>query len=99
MFALFAQPLAVGVAAPPFDLPDQDGNRVALAALRGRNVVLVFYPADDTTICTQQLCEFRDQWPAAQRKNAAVFGVNPAKSHTRFRDRYQFPFPLLIDRG
>jgi len=62
-------------------------------------VVLVFYPADDTTICTKQLCEFRDQWPLAQQRNTAVFGVNPGKSHGKFRDKCQFPFPLLLDKG
>jgi peroxiredoxin Q/BCP len=98
---LFSEPLAVGATAPDFSLPDQDGNLVTLSALRGRNVVLVFYPADETTICRQQLCEFRDQWRLAQQKNTLVFGVNPqgAESHKKFRDRRALPFPLLIDRG
>jgi peroxiredoxin Q/BCP len=98
---IFDSPLPPGIPAPDFSLPDQDGNTISLAALRGKNVVLVFYPADDTTVCTKQLCEFRDQWPAVQGKNTVVFGVNPAKaaSHTKFRDRYQFPFPILVDAG
>jgi len=98
---LFSDPLSVGAAAPDFTLPDQDGNLVTLSALRGRNVVLVFYPADDTTICRRQLCEFRDQWELAQQKNTLVFGVNPqsAESHAKFRERCSFPFPLLTDRG
>jgi thioredoxin-dependent peroxiredoxin len=95
----FSQPLAIGSPAPDFTLPDQDGNLVSLASLRGRNVALVFYPADDTTVCTKQLCEFRDRWPLAQQKNTVVFGVNPGKAHSQFRDKYQFPFPLLFDRG
>jgi peroxiredoxin Q/BCP len=97
---LSSQPLPVGSPAPDFALPDQDGNQVALSALRGRNVVLVFYPADDTAVCTKQLCEFRDRWPLAQQKNTLVFGVNPAgaQKHGKFRDRYQFPFPILVDR-
>jgi peroxiredoxin Q/BCP len=99
MFDLFSNPLAVGTPAPEFALPDQDGNLVTLAGLKGRNVVLVFYPADDTTICTKQLCEFRDQWTLAQQKNAVVFGVNPGKKHSQFRDKYKFPFPLLFDAG
>ncbi len=99
MMDLFSQPLAVGTPAPDFALPDQDGNLVTLAGLKGRNVVLVFYPADDTTVCTRQLCEFRDRWPLAQRKNVVVFGVNPGKGHDKFRDKYQFPFPLLFDKG
>lgn len=99
--SLFTRPLAAGVPAPDFSVPDQDGSRVTLSALRGRNVVLVFYPADDTAVCTLQLCEFRDHWPHAQAKNTLVFGVNPARSaaHQRFRDKYKFPFPLLIDQG
>ncbi len=99
MIDLFSQPLAVGSPAPDFQLPDQDGRIVTLAGLRGRNVVLVFYPADDTSVCTKQLCEFRDAWDLAQRKNTVVFGVNPGKGHAKFRDKYKFPFPLLFDKG
>jgi thioredoxin-dependent peroxiredoxin len=97
---LFSEPLAVATPAPDFTLPDQDGTLVTLSALRGHNIVLVFYPADETTVCRQQLCEFRDQWSVAQAKNTLVFGVNPqgAESHAKFRDRRQFPFPLLVDR-
>lgn len=96
---IFSAPLAVGSPAPEFALPDQDGNLVTLHSLRGRNVVLVFYPADDTSVCTKQLCEFRDRWPMAQQKNTVVFGVNPGKNHAKFRDKYKFPFPLLFDAG
>ena len=94
-------PLPVGTPAPDFSVPDQDGNRLTLSALRGKNVVLVFYPADDTSICTIQLCEFRDHWMHAQARNTVVFGVNPARSakHQSFREKYKFPFPLLIDEG
>jgi peroxiredoxin Q/BCP len=98
---LFASPLSPGTAAPDFTLSDQDGNPVTLSELRGRNVVLVFYPADETPTCRQQLCEFRDQWSLVQSKNAIVFGVNPgsAASHGGFRNNRQFPFPLLVDEG
>ena len=98
---LFSDPLAVGAPAPDFTLPDQDGNLVTLSAVRGSNVILVFYPADETTVCRRQLCEFRDRWPLAREKNTLVFGVNPqsAESHAKFRNRRQLPFPLLIDRG
>jgi peroxiredoxin Q/BCP len=98
---LFSKPLAVGTPAPDFSIPDQDGKPVARSALRGRNVILVFYPADDTTICTKQLCEFRDQWAAVTARNAIVFGVNPAKSarHEKFREKCRLPFPLLVDAG
>jgi thioredoxin-dependent peroxiredoxin len=98
---LFSDPLPVGTPAPDFTLFDQDGNQVSLASLRGENVVLVFYPGDDTPGCTKQLCDFRDNWGAAQSKNTVVFGVNPqgAKSHTKFIGKYQLPFPLLVDPG
>lgn len=98
---LFSEPLAVGTPAPDFTLPDEAGNPVTLAALRGRNVVLIWYPGDDTTVCTKQLCEFRDSWEAARGKNVVVFGVNPwsAGRHGRFREKYRFPFPLLVDAG
>lgn len=98
---LFSEPLAVGTQAPEFSLPDQDGNQISLAALRGKNVVLVFYPRDETSVCTKQLCEFRDRWGDVQLKNAVVFGVNPqdAASHANFREHQKYPFPLLTDEG
>jgi peroxiredoxin Q/BCP len=98
---LLGAPLEVGTAAPLFSAPDQDGRLVSLASLRGKNVILVFYPADDTAVCTQQLCEFRDSWASVSAKNAVVFGVNPAKParHARFRDKHRLPFPLLSDEG
>jgi peroxiredoxin Q/BCP len=98
---LFSDPLPVGTPAPDFSLLDQDGKMVSLSVLHGRNVVLVFYPGDDTTVCRQQLCEFRDRWAAAQQKNTLVFGVNPqsAQSHSKFRAKSRLPFPLLVDPG
>ena len=91
----------MGETAPAFSLPDQDGKIVTLGDLRGRNVVLIFYPGDDTTVCRAQLCEFRDRWAQASTRNTLVFGVNPqsAASHGRFRERSKLPFPLLVDRG
>ena len=98
---LFSDPLPVGTLAPDFSLPDQDGKMVSLSALRGRNVVLVFYPGDDTTVCRRQLSEFRDRWAVAQQNNTLVFGVNPqsANSHVRFQAKCRLPFPLLVDPG
>jgi thioredoxin-dependent peroxiredoxin len=98
---LFSKPLSVGDRAPDFSLPDQSGETVSLQSLRGRNVVLVFYPGDDTTVCRAQLCTFRDSWSEASEKNTVIFGVNPqsAASHDRFRAKSDLPFPLLIDRG
>lgn len=98
---LLGAPLPVGSVAPDFTAPDDDGYEVRLSELRGRNVILVFYPADNTTVCTKQLCEFRDAWDIVVFKNAAVFGVNPAKAetHSGFRKKYNLPFPLLYDEG
>jgi peroxiredoxin Q/BCP len=98
---LFSDPLPVGSEAPDFTADDENGSKVTLGDLRGRNVVLIFYPGDDTTICTQQLCEFRDRWTDAQNRNTLVFGVNPAgaQSHGKFRSKYKLPFPILVDRG
>ena len=98
---LFSEPLPAGTAAPDFSLPDQNGNVIALAALRGHNVVLVFYPGDDTMVCRKQLCEFRDSWTDARAKNTLVFGVNPqgAASHEKFQEKFKLPFPLLIDQN
>jgi peroxiredoxin Q/BCP len=98
---LFSEPLPAGQDAPDFTLRDQNGNLVSLADQRGKNVVLVFYPADETTLCTEQLCEFRDNWALVQSKDAVVFGINPAKEtkHARFCDNHSFPFQLLADPG
>jgi peroxiredoxin Q/BCP len=98
---LWSDPLAVGAAAPEFSAQDDSGRTVSLSGLRGRNVVLVFYPGDDTPGCTKQLCDFRDRWDQARAQGVEVFGVNPqsAAKHTRFRNKFQFAFPLLVDQG
>ena len=98
---LFSDPLPVGAAAPEFSVPDDSGRTVTLSALRGRYVVLVFYPGDDTPGCTKQLCDFRDRWEQARAKGVEVFGVNPqdARHHSDFRKKFRFPFPLLVDHG
>jgi len=97
----FSDPLPEGATAPDFTLPDDAGNEVRLSALRGRNVVLVFYPGDDTPGCTRQLCQLRDSWDGARARGVEVFGVNPqsANSHAGFRRQYKLPFPLLVDKG
>src|SRR5436190_2294164 len=98
---LFSNPLSVGTVAPDWTLRDQDGNAVTLSKLRGSNVVLVFYPRDETSVCRAQLCEFRDTWGDAKARNTFVFGVNPQKasSHKAFRENHRLPFPLLVDEG
>jgi thioredoxin-dependent peroxiredoxin len=98
---LFSRPLPVGAAAPDFSVQDDTGRTVKLSALRGKNVVLVFYPADDTPTCTKQLCEFRDDWDDALARGVQVFGVNPrnARKHAEFRRKHGFQFPLLVDSG
>ena len=98
---LFSDPLPVGSVAPEFSAPDQTGRIVTLSALRGRNVVLVFYPGDDTPGCTKQLCEFRDGWEQAKARGVEVFGVSPdsVASHVKFRKKFDLPYRLLADVG
>jgi peroxiredoxin Q/BCP len=97
----FAPLLETGTPAPDFELNDQDGKPVTLSALRGVNVVLVFYPGDDTPTCTRQLCELRDHWAEALERNVTVLGINPwgVASKAKFRAKFGFPFPLLSDPG
>ncbi len=92
-------PLATGTPAPDFSLPDEQGKVVKLSALRGKNVVLIFYPGDNTPICRTQLSQFRDRWEDAIKTNSVVFGINaaPALSHQSFRQKISLPFPLLVD--
>lgn len=101
MFSWFQDPLPVGSAAPPFILPDEEGSVFVLNLNRNKFVVLVFYPGDDTSICTEQLCEFRDQWEPLRAKGAYVVGINPAgaDSHKSFRKKHAFPYPLLVDNA
>ena len=91
--------LEPGDPAPDFRLPADDGSTVALAGLRGRPVVLYFYPKDDTSGCTTEACEIRDSWADVRASGAALFGVSPdpVSSHVKFRRKYSLPFPLLAD--
>lgn len=88
-----------GEQAPDFDAPADDGSQVSLGDLRGRKVVLYFYPKDDTPGCTREACEFRDSHEQYREKDAVVLGVSPdtVESHVRFRDKYDLPFRLLAD--
>ena len=91
--------LSPGDKAPSFSLQSDTGETVRLDALRGRKVVLYFYPKDDTPGCTVEACEFRDSWQAVQETGAALFGVSPdpVESHQKFRRKFGLPFPLLAD--
>jgi len=91
--------LRVGTAAPEFELPADNGETLALSDLRGRPVVIYFYPADDTPGCTTQACDFRDNWRAVQQAGAVVLGISPddVESHRRFKQKYRLPHILLAD--
>ena len=91
--------LAEGQAAPDFTLFDQDGTPVSLASLRGKTIVLYFYPKDDTPGCTKEACAFRDARTDYENAGAKVLGVSPddVKSHRKFADKYELPFTLLAD--
>lgn len=93
--------LAAGAKAPDFSLEDQNGRRVSSADLRGRNVIVYFYPKDDTPGCTREACSFRDQYTDFTDAGAEVYGISsdsPA-SHRAFAAKYELPFTLLSDPG
>ncbi len=91
--------LKPGAKAPSFSLPSDGGGRVALKDLKGKSVVLYFYPKDDTSGCTTEACEFRDTWKSVKAAGAVVLGVSPdaVASHDKFKAKYKLPFPLLAD--
>jgi peroxiredoxin Q/BCP len=90
-----------GKPAPEFELATDTGETVSLASLRGKNVVLYFYPKDDTPGCTAQACAIRDSMSDFQNRNAVVLGVSPddEASHRKFKEKYSLPFTLLADPG
>lgn len=90
-----------GAAAPEFSLKADDGKTVTLSGLRGKPVVLYFYPKDDTPGCTKEACAFRDRAADITKYGAVVLGVSPddVASHVAFRDKFQLNFPLLADDG
>jgi peroxiredoxin Q/BCP len=90
---------AEGDTAPDFELETDDGARVRLGDLRGRAIVLFFYPKDGTPGCTLEACEFRDGFGRFEAEGALVFGVSPdsVSSHARFRSKHDLNFPLLAD--
>ena len=93
--------LKIGQQAPAFSLQDENGNQVRLANLKGRGVVLMFYPADSTPGCTAQLCTARDDFDRYQAAGIDVFGINPGSgsTHKRFAEQHRMRTPLLVDAG
>ena len=88
-----------GKAAPDFELQSDSGETVKLSDLRGKPIVLYFYPKDDTPGCTTEACEFRDAYDVFRERGAEVFGVSPddVSSHEKFKTKYELPFTLLAD--
>ena len=91
--------LQIGMKAPDFTLPDRDGNPVTLSSLRGRKVVVYFYPKDNTPGCTRQACAFAGQYREFERRGIAVIGISKdsVASHAKFAEKYGLPFILLSD--
>jgi peroxiredoxin Q/BCP len=91
--------IAEGRKAPDFTLPNASGKPVSLGDFRGKDVIVYFYPKDDTPGCTKEACGFRDLWRDLQRAGAVVLGVSadPSACHARFAAKYRLPFPLLSD--
>ena len=90
-----------GKPAPDFSLTSDTGETISLASLRGKPVVLYFYPKDDTPGCTAQARSIRDSWGEFERRGAVVLGVSPdgVASHVKFKRKHGLPFPLLADTG
>jgi thioredoxin-dependent peroxiredoxin len=99
VFAETAFAVREGEPAPDFTLPDQEGKPVTLSSLRGKWVVLYFYPKDDTPGCTKEACSFRDNIVAIQQLNATVLGVSvdSVASHKKFSDKHKLNFQILAD--
>ena len=91
--------LEVGIKAPDFELPDQNGELHRLSDYRGHKVILYFYPKDNTSGCTKQACGFGERYPQIREKGAVVLGVSKdsVASHKKFEEKYALPFTLLSD--
>ncbi len=89
----------IGKPAPAFTMPTDGGGKVSLAALKGKSVVLYFYPKDDTSGCTKEACGFRDAMPDFSKIDATIVGVSKdsVASHDRFKAKYDLPFILASD--
>jgi len=91
--------LSVGSKAPVFSLPDGNGGTVSLKLLKGKTVILYFYPKDNTSGCTKEACDFRDNIKVIAKKGGVVVGVSAdsVASHKKFADKFELPFPLASD--
>lgn len=91
--------LTENTTAPDFSLPDENGKTHNLSDYRGKDVVLYFYPKDDTPGCTAEACSFRDDYSAYEKTDIVILGVSvdSPKSHAKFKQKYQLPFTLLSD--
>ena len=94
-------PISANIPAPEFTLRDENGTPHQLSDYRGQFVVLYFYPKDDTSGCTTEACNFRDDYGAYQRAGVTILGVSPdaPEMHTKFKEKYSLPFTLLADEG
>jgi peroxiredoxin Q/BCP len=94
-------PLPAGVPAPDFELSDDTNSPRKLSDLRGKKVLLYFYPKDDTPGCTREACSFRDDYSSYEKAGVVILGVSPddVRSHVKFKKKFQLPFPLLADEG
>jgi peroxiredoxin Q/BCP len=92
-------PIQAGTPAPNFSLDDESGTRRSLSDYRGARVVLYFYPKDDTPGCTTESCNFRDDYSSYVDASIVILGVSPdsVKSHSKFKEKFKLPFPLLAD--
>jgi peroxiredoxin Q/BCP len=92
-------PISAGISAPDFILIDDAGVSRRLSDYRGQSLVLYFYPKDDTPGCTTEACNFRDDYSAYVEAGVIILGVSPdsQKSHAKFKQKFQLPFPLLAD--
>jgi len=90
-----------GRKAPAITLKDQNAEKVSLNDFKGKNIILYFYPKDNTSGCTKEACNFRDDFPNLEKLNAVILGVSPdsVESHKKFAAKYKLPFSLLSDEN